>query len=576
MYKPKKTQIYQLLSLLLVFAYIFHFSSEKSNFDYAITSDSEAYYAYLPAIYLFGDNTFQTNEKVKLKNTGQKDYYVVTTENGKHVNKFFSGVSFLATPAFLAITGVMKITGYQADGYSDTYFIGMFVYSIFLLFLGLIFFQKAVSTHFQLTSKQKWIFPVILVATPWLFTAIYGILWANNYLFVCFAVLLWLIVKMITNPEKSSYVLIFFFVTGIVAITRPTSLIFLVMVLFFFDDFKSFLEHLKQYVLKPKVLVSGILLFLIPIMYQLGIWKWQTGSFILWSYSGEGFNWLNPQFFEVLFSYRTGILFHSPILIFCLAYCLFKFRKNRFKATIYLIYFVLLCYVSGAWWCPDFETRFGLRNFNEHYVFLLLPLFDFVKEAKKKKWIIVGFVATVILPFIRFNQYVFGYNQNQRFTQESYWKSLAFWNPDNKGRWVFYHSTQPFGKRLSSKTLFDEKSVFISPEVEYYLGKSIPVNLKAHERIYIKVSYDRVFRGMNNRPPDFVIDMYNRADKTKRVYSALPGFEDSHKEVEHVEIMNASFDYSKSMDEITIFFWNLNHVQGELKNVKVVIEKYGR
>ena len=576
MFTLRKNQVYRLLSFVFIITYVLHFASEKSNFDYAITSDSEAYYAYLPAVYLFGDHTFQTNQRVKLERTGQKDYYVVTTENGKQVNKFFSGVSFLATPAFLAITGVLKTAGYQPDGYSEAYFVGMFVYSILLLIIGFMFFENSVSRFYQLSPKQKWIFPVILIATPWLFTAIYGILWANNYLFICFVLLLWLILKIKTNPEKSLYVLTFFFISGIVAITRPTSLIFVLMILFFFDDFKSFLNHLKRYILKPKVLISGMFLFLIPIIYQLGIWKWQTGSFLLWSYSGEGFNWSNPQFFEVLFSYRTGILFHSPILLFCLGYCIYTFRNNRFKASVYLIYFFLLCYISGSWWCPDFETKFGLRNFNEHYVFLLLPLFDFVKNTNRKKWMLVGLVVTAILPFIRFNQYVFGYNQNQRFTQESYWKSLAFWRTENKGRWVFYHSTQPFGNRLSSETLFDEKRVVISPSEEYYLGKSIPVDLKAHERIYIKVSYDRIFKGQNNRPPDFVIDMYNTSDKTKRVYNAIPGFEDAQKETEHVEIMNASFDYSKSMNEITIFFWNLNHVKGELKNVKVIVEKYGR
>lgn len=576
MWKLRKIINYRLVCLLFILVYVLHFAVEKSNFKYTTTSDGEGYYSYLPALYLFGDNTFQTNAKVKYQRTGQKDEYVILTNQGTYVNKYFSGVSFIAAPAFLTITGILKLSGSHADGYNDAYFIGMFFYSILMFVFGFILYQNTVSEYFQLNRRQKWAFLLVLIAAPWLFSAMYGVMWANNYLFICFSILLWLITKMKKYPEKSAYLLGFFFLTGIVAITRPTSLIFLVMVLFFFDSLFAFWEYLRTYVLKPKILIAGFILFLLPVFYQFGIWKWQTGSFFLWSYSGEGFNWFNPQLIEIIFSYRTGILFHSPVLIFCLIYALVTFRNNRYKAIVYLVYFFLICYVSASWWCYDFESKHGLRNFNEHYVFLLLPLFDFIRSKKAKKWAVVILVITALLPFIRFNQYVLGYNTNQRFTRESYWESLAFWNPENKERWAYHHSLKPFGKRYSSKVLFQEESVKITPEAEFFLGKSIPVKLKTGERMYIKVSYDRIIRGNDkNKPPVFVIDFYNQADKNIRSYHAIPGYEDSQKEMEHVEISRSCFDYLRNMDELTIYFWNDHHVKGELKNLKVELEKYG-
>lgn len=524
MWKLRKIMNYRLVCLLFILVYVFHFAIEKSNFKYTITSDGEGYYAYLPALYLFGDSTFKTNAKVKYQRTGQKDEYVILTNQGRSVNKYFSGVSFIAAPAFLTITGAMKLVGSPADGYNDAYFIGMFFYSILFLVVGFLLYQNTISEYFHLNRKQQWIFPIVLIVSPWIFSALYGVMWANNYLFVCFSILLWLIIKLKKHPEKSVYFLCFFFLTGVVAITRPTSLTFLVMVLFFFDSFQSFWEYLKTYVFKPKILIIGFVLFLLPVCYQFGIWKWQTGSFFLWSYSGEGFNWFNPELIEIFFSYRTGILFHSPVLIFCLIYSLVTFRSNRYKAIIYLIYFFLICYVSASWWCYDFETKYGLRNFNEHYVFLLIPLFDFIKNEKTRKWSVLILGFTAIIPFIRFNQYVFGYNTNQRFTSESYWKSLVSWSPENKERWVYYHSLKPFGKHYSSQVLFDEESVKITSDSEYYLGKSIPMKLKTGERVFIKVSYDRIFKGNNkNKPPLFVIDFYNRSNKNDRDYTALPG-----------------------------------------------------
>jgi hypothetical protein len=575
MQKLKEILNYRLLCIAFILVYVGHFCFEKSNFDHTITSDGEGYYAYLPALYLLGDKTFEANAQAKFEHTKQKDYYVILTDQGKYVNKYFSGVSLLATPAFLVITAVQNIFGSEPDGYNESYFIGMFFYSIFLLLIGFILYYSTVSKHYALKNNQKWVFLVALITTPWLFTALYGILWANNYLFICFSVALWLIIKLIQSPERPVFILSFFFLTGIVAITRPTSLVFLVMVLFFFDNFGSFFNYLKSYVLKPKILLSGLILFLLPISYQFAMWKWQTGSFFLWSYSSEGFNWFNPQFFEVFFGYRIGILFHSPVLLFCLLYCVLTFRKSPYKAVVYLVYFFLICYVSASWWGYDFETKYGLRNFNEHYVFLLLPLFDFARSHEKKKWLFVLLIPAIVLPLIRFNQYVFGINTNQRFTQHSYWKSLAFWN-NTKDRFTFYHSVKPFGKLYSSEVLLKEDYTKITPEDEYYLGKTVPMKLKMGERIFVKVSYDRNFLGKyRSKPPVFVIDFYNKADKNIRFYQALSGYEDAQQESEHVEITRACFDYYRNMDEITVFFWNLDHSAGELKNVKIEFEKYG-
>jgi hypothetical protein len=207
MQKLKEILNYRLLCIAFILVYVGHFCFEKSNFDHTITSDGEGYYAYLPALYLLGDKTFEANAQAKFEHTKQKDYYVILTDQGKYVNKYFSGVSLLATPAFLVITAVQNIFGSEPDGYNESYFIGMFFYSIFLLLIGFILYYSTVSKHYALKNNQKWVFLVALITTPWLFTALYGILWANNYLFICFSVALWLIIKLIQSPERPVFIL---------------------------------------------------------------------------------------------------------------------------------------------------------------------------------------------------------------------------------------------------------------------------------------------------------------------------------------------------------------------------------
>jgi hypothetical protein len=564
---------YKFIFLLFTLYYVFQFSTKDAGFNYTIDSDGEGYYAYLPAVYLLKDNTYQKSKEVKRKQTKFEVDYVISTEDGKHINKFFSGVSLIATPAFFVITGYLELTGEVPDGYNIEYSIGMFFYSILLFVLGFLLYTTTISRHYQLNKKQQWVFLVVLLATTWLFSAIYTVMYANNYLFVCFSFALWLLLKIKEQPERRIFSYLFFLLIGLVAVVRPTSLIFLVMMLYFFDDFQSFTQFFKTYILKWKVMLIGVALLLLPIAYQFFIWKWQTGAFFVWSYSGEGFNWFHPQLLEVIFSYRTGILFHSPILILVLVYVLFCFRRNPYKSVIYLVYFFLICYVSASWWCFDFETKHGLRNFNEHYVFLLLPLFDLIKEVQQKKWLLIPLLIATILPFIRFNQFVFEYNINQRYTMESYWKSLLFWKPENKQRWIYYRSAQPYGKRNFYRKIIDNQNISFNGD-EFFLSNSLPFEVKSGERYYIKISLDRKTKGDNNKPVLFIVDYVNQADEKIRSYAAVPIYEDKLKEEEHVEIYQYHFDYQGKRDKLGLYFWNLEKVSGEFNNVTVELERY--
>lgn len=564
---------YQFISVVFVLVYLVHFSMNTDNFKVTIKSDGEGYYSYLPAIYLLEDNTFKKNKEIKKNHVGYEDDYMIVTEDGRFINKYFGGVSFIASPAFFGITAAQKIASDEApDGYNRSYFVGMFLYSVLLFVIGFIIYTKAISNYFQLERRKKWIFVVLLVCTTWFFSSMHAVAFANNYLFVCFSLSLLLILKIIEHPHRTILIYVFFFLIGIITITRPTSLIFLLMILYFFDNFSSFFGFVKKHLFRLNVLLIGGILFLIPIIYQFSVWKWQTGEYFVWSYSGEGFNWFSPALFDVFFSYRTGILFHSPVLLFCLVYAIVQFRKNAYKSVIYLLYFFLICYISASWWCYDFETKYGLRNFNEHYVFLLLPLFDFAKNVRNK-WSIAILSIITLLSFVRFNQFVFGYNTNQRFTASTYWKSLVAFGESNKNRWSYYRSLPPFGKVEFSESLIQYGFAKVESDVEFYLTSSKSLKLKAGERVYVKVSYDRTFKGKNNKPPLFIIDFSNEATG-EHFYQSSLGFVDAKAENETVEIYRHCFDNLQQFNQLKMYFWNIDKVEGELKNVTVEIEKY--
>ncbi len=108
---------------------------------------------------------------------------------------------------------------------------------------------------------------------------------------------------------------------------------------------------------------------------------------------------------------------------------------------------------------------------------------------------------------------------------------------------------------------------------EFYLTSSMPLQLKAGERVYVKVSFDRSFKGKNNKPPLFIIDFYNEETGT-RFYQTSPGFVDARAENESIQIFRHCFDNLQQFNNLKMYFWNIDRVDGELKNVNVEIEKY--
>ena len=70
--------------------------------------------------------------------------------------------------------------------------------------------------------------------------------------------------------------------------------------------------------------------FLLPVSLQLAYWKVKTGRFLIYSYSGESFQYIrNPKILEVLFSDAKGLFIFCPVLIFFLIGLLYLGEGSR-------------------------------------------------------------------------------------------------------------------------------------------------------------------------------------------------------------------------------------------------------
>jgi hypothetical protein len=147
------------------------------------------------------------------------------------------------------------------------------------------------------------------------------------------------------------------------------------------------------------------LIFFIQMLY----WKLVTGSWLVFAYQGEYFNFSQPEFLNVLFSFRKGLFLWTPILLISIPGIYFMFRNDdeKFKYLVPLI-LLLQLYIVASWWAWSFGFSFGHRGFTEYIVLFSLPmaysikaLFHWNKALVYSTLFVLGVLVLVNLNFMQ-------------------------------------------------------------------------------------------------------------------------------------------------------------------------------
>jgi len=157
------------------------------------------------------------------------------------------------------------------------------------------------------------------------------------------------------------------------------------------------------------------------------IYKIQGGDFFVYTYPTEGFNFLEPQFFNILFSYKKGLFVYTPITFISLAGFVWLIKTNKFEALSLAIFLIFLTYILSSWWSWYYGGSFSNRAYVEYLpLFGLLLLFAF-NLFKKRKWRIVfaGMICILILICqVQTLQYRYKQIHWSEMTKEKYWDSF--------------------------------------------------------------------------------------------------------------------------------------------------------
>ncbi|HTH31072.1 MAG TPA: hypothetical protein VL946_06955 [Lacibacter sp.] len=367
--------------------------------------DALGYYLYLPTTFIYsnlghpetlpkdkGIDPVVTNYAADMSAQGK-------SKNGYVVNQYTYGTAFFELPFFAVAHFIKKLSGSEADGFSNIYANAIRFSTIVYLLLGLLFLFKSL---LEFVDRNTAIATscLILIGTNLFWFSFYQNGMAHSPLFFLYALLLFLTIKVHTKPSFILFVLIGL-AAGFITVIRPSDVLcLLIPVLYGIYNRSSFTE--KIHFIKNNAAFIGIaaVCFLLPLLPQMIYWNIYGGSFFYDSYVNQTFDFLHPHILEGMFGFKNGWLAYTPIMLFAFAGLFFT---KRFR-NVQMLFFTLLpiyIYVIYSWWCYNYINGFGSRPMIHLYPLLAIPLATLISIVAKKRvmqislWLLLLFCCFV-------------------------------------------------------------------------------------------------------------------------------------------------------------------------------------
>lgn len=372
--------------------------------DYGvINNDVISYYSYLPAALIYGDLTFQFTDSLD-EDTKYRIWYL-TSEDGKRFQKMSLGCSMMYLPFFLVGHGWASMSSsaeFAPTGFTFPYQLMLCLSSIFYAAIGLFLLRKILLRYFNELAVCLTLLGLGVGTNLFYYTTVEGPM-THAYNFLLFTLVLYHTIKWHEHPSIKSAILIGLGI-GLAGVIRPTNLIVaLVPLLYNVYDQESIRIKIKQVLVNWKhvaVMVVTTFLCAIPLLLY---WKLCLGSWIYYSYTDEGFFFLNPKLYEGMFGFRKGWLVYTPLMVLSLVGMFFMKNVRGLKYTV-PIFMALNYYVILSWWCWWYGGSYGLRTMIDSYGVLAVPMCAVVHHfTKDRRWILSGTMVLLFASLIALN-----------------------------------------------------------------------------------------------------------------------------------------------------------------------------
>jgi len=353
---------------LFIFIFIFFIllrigiKRNDSSIQGVISSDTEGYYMYLPALFI----------QKSMHHIPEGSMNSRKNEKGETVIKYTCGVAYFSLPFFLAAHIYAHIFHYNTSGFSDPYGYALIICGVFWATMGLYLLRTLLLRFYSYTVT--WITIIsIMLGTNFFHYATKFMGMSHIYSFAITAAILLLAHNYYSKPDRYTLFLLAF-LSGWATLIRPTNCVLIITLLLLqitsLQDFKNRLRFIGG---KMRDITMAIPLFFLPMIPQLLYWKEVLGKWVVYSYKGESFiYWNHPKILAVLFDPQNGLFLYSPIILFSIPALILGKKDKRVNSTSVIVTFMMITYIFSSWWCWNFGGAFGHRCYIDY-----LPLFAF-------------------------------------------------------------------------------------------------------------------------------------------------------------------------------------------------------
>jgi hypothetical protein len=366
-----------------------------------ISYDTLHYYTYLPSAFIYHDLSAKYTD-TDPDFFADKIWYTTTPE-GNRVFKVSMGMSICYLPFFLLADAYAHITGAPADGFSQPYKFALVWSSFFYAMAGLYFLRKLLRVWFIDELLISFVMLLVIFGTNLFNYVTYNNAMSHSYSFALITAFIWCTEKWHRKATVKRSIALGI-LAGWIFLVRPVNL----LVIFIFagwgmHSMLSIIERIRYFFVQWKsVLLIGFCAFLF-ILPQLFYWKYNTGQWFFYSYTGEHFYFAHPRISEGLFSWRKGWLLYTPVMVLTFLALPFFRTKVRELTLVYPILFIVILYVTFSWWCWWYGGGFGQRSLIDWYGFFALPIAALLDGIQRKKiaWI---FTVCILVLLTAWNQ----------------------------------------------------------------------------------------------------------------------------------------------------------------------------
>ncbi|MBU6120991.1 hypothetical protein [Hymenobacter siberiensis] len=414
-----------------------------------IAWDVSGYYLYLPAIFIYHDlKELRFYEQMLHDYAPTPDFQQAFQHpgSGHYVMKYSAGMAVQYLPFFLVAHALAAPLGYPADGFSPPYQIALLLASLLVAVLGLALVRRALLPRFGEWPTALTLLAIVLGTNYLNYTALGGAM-THNWLFTWYAVLLLLTPDFYERPTLRRALAIGATV-GIMVLTRPSEILASLIPLLWglrpaWPVVRERLAFWRQHagLLLAAGLVGGAVLSIQPLY-----WHYVSGDWVVYSYQGQGFSWFHPHLLLGLFSFKSGWLVYSPILVVALVGFWALRRQQAAAFWPMLVLIALFIYVTFAWDEWLYGGSLGQRAMVQSYAVLAWPF------AAAHCWLLTR--RPWLLAYIGFAAFTCYYNL--WLTYQAHGGMLVVGQMSRAYWWrILGHNTVPAEARLLLDTDYD-------------------------------------------------------------------------------------------------------------------------